>query len=294
VILLEVTKGVALVGGPVLAALVFYLAGSTATGAAACFFINAVSFSGVLLLLAASRRRQKSPAAAGPSLLAGMRAVARYAARCPAMRTILVRIAAFLVCAVALTSLLPYLVRHELKLGALEFGWLRGCVGLGVVTGAPLMLWLRRKARLETLFNAGMVAFAAAIALFITGTSLPALGVACVLAGSAWVIAVSALEVALQGSLPPAIRGRGTAVFILTCQAAILTGSLLWGAAAEWLGGARALACAMAGLLVGFLVLLRSRLLSGEGLDLPPQAPAVPPVLHFTAPARKGAVPLER
>jgi MFS family permease len=271
VLLQEMIIGLAYVTGPFLAILIFHWVGNRAEGAAVCFWLNAAAFIGVFLVFWNQRNRPRTGGTTSEPLLAGMRAAGHYLANSRPMQTILVRCMAFVICATALMSLLPYLVRHELGLGITAFGWLRSCQGIGGVLGTFLMLWIRHRFRLKFLFSGGTIVFALVTALFAAVRSLPLLCAAFVFAGVAWVVVLTTLQIALQTILPPWIRGRGTAVFTLMFQAATVLGSLLWGVAAEEFGALAVLWTAAGGLLASCLLLLRYGLVSGEGLNLMPQ-----------------------
>jgi len=179
-----------------------------ATGAAAVFAINAVSFVAVIVALLAWKRTPSAPVTEreplGQSVLAGV----RYISRSPNMRRILVRAALFAFPAAALWALLPVVASQQFHLRAIGYGAVLGTVGVGAIVGALLMT--RLSAALSANALLALAALVAAAGLL--AAAYAPLGVAVVfllLAGVAWIATLTTLTVAAQMALPQSLQARG-------------------------------------------------------------------------------------
>ena len=114
-------------------------------GAGMVFLLNAASFLAVLAVLAAWRRTAVQSFEVPEDVFGAMRAGARYVRHSLPLRTVLARSASFVLFASAVWSLLPLVARQLLGLGAVGYGLLLGCLGLGAVGGAAVLPALRRR-----------------------------------------------------------------------------------------------------------------------------------------------------
>src|SRR5213595_3072742 len=120
--------------GPALAGVII-----VAGGPGPVFFINAVSVLGVFFVLWRWRRKPVRTTLPAERLASAMRAGVRYVRFAPALRTVVVRTAAFVGFASALWALLPLVVRVSLSRGPVSYGALVGSLGLGGLLGAALL-----------------------------------------------------------------------------------------------------------------------------------------------------------
>jgi MFS family permease len=206
-----------------------------AAGAAAVFAINAVSFVAVIAALLAWKRTPSAPVTEreplGQSVLSGI----RYVTHSPDMRRILVRAPLFAFPASALWALLPVVASQQFHLRAIGYGAVLGTVGVGAVIGAIAMT--RLGAMLSTNALLALAALAAAAGL-LAAAYLP-LAVAVVLlllAGVAWIATLTTLTVAAQTALPPSMRARGLAMYLVILIGSQALGSLVWGVVASRFG----------------------------------------------------------
>jgi MFS family permease len=206
-----------------------------AAGAEAVFAINAVSFVAVILALLAWKRTPSAPITErepfGRSVLAGI----RYISHSRKLRRILVRAALFAFPASALWALLPVVASQQFHLRAIGYGAVLGTVGVGAVIGALVMNRLS-----ATLAANALLAVAALVAAagLLAAAYLPlavAVGLL-LLAGVAWIATLTTLTVAAQVALPPSLRARGLAIYLLVLIGSQAVGSLVWGVVASHLG----------------------------------------------------------
>ncbi len=106
-------------------------------GAGLVFSLNALSFIAVLMVI---YRWKRTPffksALPAERLLGAMRAGVRYTRFEPAVRSILIRAFLQTFCVSAMWGLLAVVARDNLRHGALAYGILNGCIGLGAVVAA--------------------------------------------------------------------------------------------------------------------------------------------------------------
>ncbi|HKC40532.1 MAG TPA: MFS transporter, partial [Gemmatimonadales bacterium] len=126
--------------GPALAGAII-----VAGGPGPVFFINAVSVLGVFFVLWRWKRKPVRTTLPAERLASAMRAGVRYVRFAPALRTVVVRTAAFVGFASALWALLPLVVKVSLSRGPVSYGALVGSLGLGGLLGASLLpTWRKR------------------------------------------------------------------------------------------------------------------------------------------------------
>jgi hypothetical protein len=85
----------------------------------------------------------------------------------------------------------------------------------------------------------------------------------------AWISILASLNLSAQTTSPAWVRARALSMYLLVLQGGMAAGGAMWGAIAERIGIANALACAAAGLVVGLAAVRRHRLVS-TWVDVPP------------------------
>jgi len=143
----------------------------------------------------------------------------------PLARAILPVAVIFLAANASLSAILiPFGVQ---RLGGSEHaGFLLSCLGVGFLTGAPVIRFLLDRAQPRHLLTATLTATAAAYYLLFTSSSLAAALPAAVAVGMTGSMALVVSQSVMQRVIPDAALGRVSAVF-LTCEAAAtLTGAV--------------------------------------------------------------------
>lgn len=240
-----------------------------AAGVAGAFLLNALSFLGVLAVLGLWRRQGRASALPAERLVGAMRVGVRYVRHAPEFRAVLVRGAAFVVGGSGLWALLPVAVKEDAARGPEAYGVLLGCLGTGAVLGLVLLPALQRLFGPDRLVALGSVVFAAATLTLAWVPSYPLWCVALVLAGAAWLVALTRLNSAAQVAVPSWVRARALSVYLLAFYGGMAAGSVLWGAAADFLGVRWSLTMSAAWAVVGLAAAWRYRLPSslGDGLE---------------------------
>jgi len=249
--------------GPAIAGVVIATA-----GVAAAFFVNFLSFCGVILVVARWKRpvqRQTSP----PETLTGATVAGiRYVRHSPAILSVVVRASIVMFFSSALFALLPTVSRsvHDTAAG---YGLLLGCFGVGAIGGAFIMQLARTRWSNEVIVSAATAILGLVIVSIGTLHSLLTLTPVMLLGGAAWVNFISLISALIQNLAPDWVRARVLAIFILIYQGSFALGSAAWGTVAQGKGIRSALVYAGIGT-IGSLAFLLFVKLPDSAADLTP------------------------
>src|SRR5262249_45715244 len=112
--------------------------------------------------------------------------------------------------------------------------------------------------------------------------SIALLAVAMLATGVAWISILSALQVSAQMTLPPWVRARGLAAFVVVLMGGMALGSILWGQVATLVGIPTALTLAAVGMVLAIGATWRFKLGRHQVLDFSPSSAWPLPVLAET------------
>jgi MFS family permease len=278
---------VARAAGPALGGAIVAIGKTTAPA----FFINAVSFLGVIIFLWLWKRKREKSALPAERLIGAMRVGVKFVRYSPRFRATLVRIGAYLLFASALTTLLPVVVRMELHRSATTYGVLLGFMGVGAVAAVPVLRQARKKVNVDSILALATVLSAAVLLALASVRSFGILCCALLAAGVGWVTVLSTVNNAAQSVLPAWVRARAMSVYLMVFFGALTLGGIVWGVVATRYGASMGMAVAAFGL-VGTLILIPFfRLIEQEKLDLTPSLhwPALVAVAHLP---EKGSGPV--
>ena len=198
--------------GPALGGLVIVAAGSSVA-----FFVNALSFFGVIYFLWRWRRKPHGKKLSAGHTMTVMLAGFRHMRASSEVKAVLARSALFSVSAGALPALLPLLAH---PFGPPGYGLLLGFFGLGALIGAALMPTLRRLLPSDTLVSVATATFALTTFAGSEWPSFAALSTSLLLAGVAWIQVLASLNVSAQTMCPGHMRARAISMYLLVLQAA--------------------------------------------------------------------------
>jgi predicted MFS family arabinose efflux permease len=242
--------------------------GIALAGSGPVYAFNAVAF---LIVVAQVFRWKQEPRTSTlpPERVAGaVVAGLRFARRAPALQSVLLRSAAFILSGSALWALLPVVARRELHMSPLRFGLLLGCVGAGALAGATVMPRVRARLGADALVSCASVLYAASMLALGYVRIEPVLYVAMAATGVAWISIMSSLNVAAASAAPGWVQSRALGLYLLVFQGGQALGSLGWGAVAGRLGTAMTLTLAATCVLLGLAVALRHRLSASNKEDV--------------------------
>src|SRR5579859_5194277 len=239
-------------------------------GPGANFLLNAASFMATIVVLYRWRRAPRRSPLPGERLISATRTGLRYARHATELHAVLVRTAAFIVCAGALWALLLLVARRDIGLSSGGYGLLLGGLGAGAVGGATLLPRLRDRLSADVRVAGGAVVFSLATLALGYVRDAAVLFTIMVAAGVAWMVVTSGLNVVVQKCAPTWVKARALATYLLVFQGTLAAGSLLWGFAADRLGDPVTLTVAPGVLAFGTAATWRWRLEPSESMDLTP------------------------
>src|SRR5690606_4770946 len=175
----------------------------------------------------------------------------------PNLTTVLFRGFLFGLAAVSILALLPSVASEAVGGGAMIYGTLLGCFGLGAIGGAFLNARVRERFSNETIVRVACLGFAISCATLGMGRDLLVSHVMLLPAGACWVLALSLFNVSIQLSSPRWVVGRALSLYQTATFGGMAAGSWVWGASADAFGVGVALVLASLVLVACGLVGLR-------------------------------------
>lgn len=259
--------------GPALGGLAVAAFASVTTGAGTVFLFNAASFVAVILMLFTWRRTPLFKSALPSERLFGsMRSGLRYALYAPALRAILLRAVLFTIFVSAVWALLAVVAQQDLHKGAMGYGILNGCIGLGAVAGAASLPKTRRVLSADNIIAVSSAIFVGALLILAFVRNVPLIILSLIAGGFAWTSTTSTLNIGVQLSVPAWVQARSLGLYQMIFQGGMALGSAVWGAVAEHFSTSRSLLCAAAGLAITLPLSRRFHVLHGKLPDLRPFA----------------------
>ena len=253
--------------GPALAGA---LAAWFSTGSA---FIVAAAFFAVMIIAIHRYPSTDKPLPGVPeTLLSGIQSGLRYARHSKPLRSLIIRNFSFSFCASALWALMPIVARDQLSLGAGGYGTLMASFGGGAIVGALAIPQQMSRRSLNSIVTSGVVLWAVAATLVALTALLPLAIIGAGAAGAAWVTVLSSLAAGTQSVAPAWVRARAVATNLVTNQASLAFGSILWGVVATHFGTPIALGASVAAMLLLLALNRRIRVSFADEADVTPGA----------------------
>jgi MFS family permease len=240
-------------------------------GAGWVFELNSASFAGVIWILWRWKRQPIFKSALPAERIAGsVRSGLRYLRYAPDLQGPLIRAFTFTFFVSAVWALLALVAKSDLHQGAMGYGILNGCLGMGAVMGAILLARIRRRFDADTLLLA-MTVYYIATMLILALVRIPAVVIVTLIgAGFAWTTTMSTLNVSVQLSVPAWVYARALGVYLMAFQGGLALGSVVWGAIAQRSSTRVAMICAAVGLAASLPFMQRIHILKGLLPDLTP------------------------
>lgn len=255
--------------GPALGGLTVAAFVSAQAGAAVVFLLNSASFLAVIFVLYIWKRTPPFKSALPSERIFGsMRSGLRYVRHSPPLNAILLRTFLFTGFASAVWALLAVVAQQDLHAGAMAYGVLNGCLGIGAVIGASLLPRLRRMLPAEWMLAGAGVIFAGTLVTLALTRSAPLIVFSLIAAGCAWTTTTSTLNIAVLVSVPDWVQARALGTYQMVFAGGMAGGSALWGLVAERVSNQTALLAAAAGMLISVPVARSFPLLRGAPPDL--------------------------
>ena len=243
------------------------------------FILNALSYIGIIAVLIGWRREHRKSTLPAERFMSALRVGMRFIWHADALQAVLIRGIGFFVFASATWALFPLIVRQELGRGPEIYGLLLTCIGVGAVGGAAFLPRVRARISRDALVAGASALYALAALALAYVQNLGLLAVAMLATGVAWISILSALQVAAQMMLPPWVRARGLAAFVVVLMGGMALGSILWGQVANRIGIPAGLTIAAAGMALAIVATWRFKLGAHQVLDFTPTMDWPLPVL---------------
>ncbi|HXN63772.1 MAG TPA: MFS transporter [Candidatus Acidoferrales bacterium] len=257
--------------GPALGGLTVAAFVVAAHGAGLVFLLNSASFIAVIIAL---YRWKRSPPykSALPSerMLGSMRAGIRYIRYVPALQNVLLRALIFTFFSSAVWALLAVVAEQDLHRGAMAYGILTGCLGLGAVVGASLLPKIRRLISADQIGAISSGVFSITLLVLALVRNVPVIVIWLLAAGFAWTSMTSTMNVAVQLTVPAWVQARALGVYQMIFMGGMAAGSTLWGFIAEHATTSRSLLAAGIAMLVSIPIAGRFHILRGQPPDVSP------------------------
>jgi MFS family permease len=257
--------------GPALGGLGVAAFVSAGRGAAVVFLLNSLSFVAVIYVLYVWKRTPPFKSTLPAERLSGsMRAGIRYLRHAPELQSILVRAFLFAFFAGAVWALLAVVAQQSLHHGAMTYGLLNGCLGLGAVAGASLLPRIRRALSADLIILLAGGVFTCTLAVLGLVRNLPLIVFWLLLSGFAWTSVTSTLNAAVQLSVPEWVQARSLGIYQMIFMGGMAGGSALWGDLAEHFSTSKALIAAAIGFALSMPLSHRFHLRQGTPPDMSP------------------------
>ncbi|MEH2521547.1 MFS family permease [Bradyrhizobium sp. AZCC 1610] len=198
-------------------------------GAVAAFAVNAALYLPLMVVLFLWNRTNEPSRLPRERLNRAMVSGVRYIANSPSIRVVLIRTLVTGVIGGSISALMPLVARDLLHGGAQTYGIMLGAFGMGAVFGALNIGEVRRRMSGEAAVRACAISLAGAIAAVAMSTNAVLTGIALVLAGAVWMLAVALFNIGVQLSAPRWVAGRSLAAFQAAIAGGIAIGSWGWG-----------------------------------------------------------------
>ncbi len=270
--------------GPALGGLMVAAFKRTDTGAGSVFFLNAISFAGVIWVLFNWKRTPLFKSALPAERIAGsIRSGLRYVRYSPTLQSSLLRAFLFTFFVSAIWSLLAVVAQRDLHQGAMGYGILNGSLGVGAVIAATQLPKIRARLNSDRILAVSTI-WQSATLLLLASVRAPYIIIpALIVSGFAWTSAMSTLNVSVQLAVPAWVQARALGTYLMTFQGGLALGSILWGFLAEHTSTPIALGSAGLGLLLSLPLAYRFHILQGPLPDHTPHqwkrpAPELAPV----------------
>ena len=205
-------------------------------GLSACFFVNCVSFAGVIAALMRMPLRDAPPRARSASAWRDLVEGVRYVVRHRRVAAMLLLVATYSVFGMSHTVLLPIFARDVLHVGAQGLGMLYAASGAGALAGALTLASFGRTRRRTWLLIIGLILFSAALAGFAASRVWPLSLALLAVCGMAGLISMATCNTLIQTAVPDALRGRVMGIFSVMLLGFSFFGSLQVGALGQRLG----------------------------------------------------------
>lgn len=221
--------------GPTVAGITYSL-----FGPAWCFFINGVSFIGVIIALLMMKINFKPQPSNGSSKLADLKEGVVYVSRHKTIRTLIVLVASTSLFGMSFTTLLPAWAVKILGGNATTNGLLQSARGVGALSAALFIASLGKFKFKGKLLTYGNFAFPVLMLIFALVHWLPFSLIVLIGSGGALILQLNLANALVQTLVDENLRGRVMGVYTLGFMGAMPLGAIFMGTIAQHFGAPEA------------------------------------------------------
>lgn len=261
-----------------------------AFGGAAAFVFNAFSYIPLLTALFLWKPNYTATTLPRERLVLAMSDGLRYVSMSPHLINIMMRAFMFGLGAISVLALLPVVAKEMLGGGALVYGTLLGCFGIGAIAAGLINSMIRKRFRSETIIASSFVGFAISCLLLALSHSAILAHIVLFPAGMCWVLALSLFNVSVQLSTPRWVVSRALALYQTSSFGGMALGSWIWGSLADNYSPTIALFVCSAFLVCGAIMGLKFKIYEIPSINLDPLDQFREPELHLDLKARSGPI----
>jgi len=261
------------------------------SGIVSVFVVCTLLLVGSVLVVVCMRRPAEDKSMPAETLWAGLRGALRYARYSEVVRTQCWRTIAFVGAGSALWALLPVVASESG--GAGNYGLLLGSIGVGTMCGALVLPMVRAHLEINRMVLVACLIYALGMLVVAQVSNTVVQCVALFFAGVGWLCVGTINLVAIQSTVPPWIRARSVAIYMLVFQGALAIGGAVWGAVATHIRTSNALLVASLMVVAAMLVMHRYRARLGEDAEVTPSSHEAPAVLFSELAPQDGPVTVQ-
>jgi len=240
-----------------------------AAGSETVFFLNALSFIGMLAVFAVWRPPPHTQAVTKENKLGAIWTGLRYVAKAPTLHAPLIRVAAHMFCASAVLALLPLVARDVWKLDSFGYGMLLTAFGAMSIVSAGIVQKWRQRISVDTITGIAICTGGSALLILgITNSAIVA-GVAMLLWGLSWTGTLINFNVAMQMGVDSWVRGRAMSIYLLVFMGSMAIGSAWWGWVASHSTPQTAFLLAGTGMIAAIALVLKWKLTAAHSEEEP-------------------------
>ncbi|EJF91264.1 MFS transporter [Bartonella tamiae] len=214
----------------------------------------------------------------------------RYVSMSPNLLNIMLRAFIFGLGAISILALLPVVAREMLQGGALLYGTLLGCFGIGAIIAGLINSRVRQRFPSELIVKLSFIGFAISCLILGLSRSLILTHIILLPAGMFWVLALSLFNVSVQLSTPRWVVARALALYQTSSFGGMAVGSWLWGALADGYSPTIALYVCSGFLFAGAIMGLKFKIHEIPAINLDPLDQFREPELSLDLQARSGPI----
>jgi len=264
-----------------------------AWGGIAAFIFNFFTYFPLLAALIKWHPNYTSPTLPRERMMSAMSDGLRYVLMSPNLLNIMFRSFLFGMGAISIFALLPVVAREahsSFISGALLYGVLLGCFGIGAIIGGTCNIRIRAALSSEMIVAISFLGYA--LGCFILAFSHSALldCLAVFPAGICWVLALTLFNANVQLSTPRWVVSRALAFYQTCSYAGMAIGSWIWGAAGDAYGTPAALFICGLWLILGAAAGVKLRIFDIGASNLSPTDPMREPELRLNLRSRSGPI----